>query len=440
MLYVRAVARTVFALQLGVMMAGMLPASSGIPIAIGVAQAQEIDKEVWHALMLSPYGDEEEALYIVEETNGGVEAFMEWRTGRVRLHEHRREDGVLSFTWDPYFPMECRLERAASGQFKGSCQDANGGIGPVVLSPPRTGVQRSDLDLDRAYSVWGLTEEEYQRSRRGPLTPEEELQELERSMLPTKAVLLDGRRVNVASGGDGSVTVVFESGFGDDHTVWEAVQSEVGSIARTLSYDRAGLGQSEPSSALIRTPSEQADELHSLLKAGGHAPPYLLVGHGSASFTLRRFMEKYADEVAGVVLVNPSHESEDDEWQRIDADSWRAYVERKRSFLEALSDAAKREFDGYLQVLSKWDGGGATRKADVPSIVLSPAKPAESPDWVGEGSRGMHVRAELQRSFAKEFGAEFRPVMESTGYIQLDAPSAVIEAIVSVLESPEKMP
>lgn len=44
-----------------------------------------------------------------------------------------------------------------------------------------------------------------------------------------------------------------------------------------------------------------------LLKKTGHSGPYILVGHSVAGVTLRSFVDKYPDEVAGVVFVDASH-------------------------------------------------------------------------------------------------------------------------------------
>jgi pimeloyl-ACP methyl ester carboxylesterase len=68
--------------------------------------------------------------------------------------------------------------------------------------------------------------------------------------------------------------VVFESGLGEDVATWSDVQPQVAPFARTLAYDRAGLGKSDPSPH-PKTVQEMASELHSLLHAVGVPPPYV---------------------------------------------------------------------------------------------------------------------------------------------------------------------
>lgn len=87
---------------------------------------------------------------------------------------------------------------------------------------------------------------------------------------------------------------------------WRKVQPEIGKFVSVYSYDRAGLGYSEPSPR-PRTSRVFAEELHELLNAAGVAPPYILVGHSFAGFNVRLFASRYRSETAGMVLVDSGH-------------------------------------------------------------------------------------------------------------------------------------
>jgi pimeloyl-ACP methyl ester carboxylesterase len=50
------------------------------------------------------------------------------------------------------------------------------------------------------------------------------------------------------------------------------------------------------------------EELRALLAVAGVAPPYVLVGHSFGGMNVRLFATRYPAEVAGLVLVDPSHE------------------------------------------------------------------------------------------------------------------------------------
>ncbi len=116
-----------------------------------------------------------------------------------------------------------------------------------------------------------------------------------------------GHRVRMLSLGQGSPTVVFETGAGGPLEVWERVQPQVGKFVRTISYDRAGNGLSEPS----RDPRDGlhvAAELHTALHNVHAQPPYLLVGHSLGGLFIRAFASLYPREVAGMLLVDPTQE------------------------------------------------------------------------------------------------------------------------------------
>ena len=104
--------------------------------------------------------------------------------------------------------------------------------------------------------------------------------------------------------------VVLDSGSGVPALGWILVQPEVAKFARVCSYDRAGYGWSDPGPE-PRTSSEIAKELKALLDAAGERPPYVMVGHSFGGFNVRVFAGLYPGEVAGVVLVEGSHEDED---------------------------------------------------------------------------------------------------------------------------------
>lgn len=118
-----------------------------------------------------------------------------------------------------------------------------------------------------------------------------------------------GRRLNVYCTGGGSPTVIFDSGLGDGTKAWGLVQPLIAAKTRTCSYDRAGLGFSDPSS-LPRTSANIVADLHRLLAAAGIKPPYVLVGHSFGGMNAKLYAETYPAEVKGIVFVDPSHEDQ----------------------------------------------------------------------------------------------------------------------------------
>jgi pimeloyl-ACP methyl ester carboxylesterase len=113
--------------------------------------------------------------------------------------------------------------------------------------------------------------------------------------------------LNLDCSGQGSPTVILESGAGVPALGWKYVQPRVAQFAHVCSYDRAGYGWSTPG-PMPRTSSELARELHALLAAAGEKPPYVMVGHSLGGFNIRVFNRAYPNEVAGMVLVDGSSE------------------------------------------------------------------------------------------------------------------------------------
>jgi pimeloyl-ACP methyl ester carboxylesterase len=117
----------------------------------------------------------------------------------------------------------------------------------------------------------------------------------------------DGRHLNLYCIGSGSPAVIFDSGseVGSGTLPWNRVQPYVAQFTRACSYDRAGYGFSDPG-PLPRTSDAVVSDLHALLARAGIPPPYVLVAHSIAGFYEPLFADRYPDDVAGMVLVDPS--------------------------------------------------------------------------------------------------------------------------------------
>lgn len=116
----------------------------------------------------------------------------------------------------------------------------------------------------------------------------------------------DGRRLAVEDRGEKVPVVVLEAGMGASHHSWGAVAPAVASVTRTVTYDRAGLGASDPDPA-GRGLDRLVDDLLDLLADLGDGP-FVLVGHSWGGPVVRVAASRVPDRIAGLVLVDQTDE------------------------------------------------------------------------------------------------------------------------------------
>ena len=120
---------------------------------------------------------------------------------------------------------------------------------------------------------------------------------------PGQMVDVGGFRLHINCTGQGNPTVVIDAGLGDSSASWRLVQPQVAKTTRVCTYDRAGMGWSEPGPR-PRDARQFARELHTLLHNANIPGPYVLVGHSLGGLPVRVFVHDYPSEVAGVVLID----------------------------------------------------------------------------------------------------------------------------------------
>ena len=118
---------------------------------------------------------------------------------------------------------------------------------------------------------------------------------------------VDGRRLLLLRSGSGGPSVVFLPGAGLVGLDFLNIHDQIAAVTTSVLYDRAGTGWSDPV-RLPRSAAEVAGELRALLRAADVPPPYVLVGHSLGGAYARRYAQRYPDEVAGVLFLEPFYE------------------------------------------------------------------------------------------------------------------------------------
>jgi pimeloyl-ACP methyl ester carboxylesterase len=136
-----------------------------------------------------------------------------------------------------------------------------------------------------------------------------------------KSVTVNGRKMGYESYGletrkPGDPVLVFESGLGSGGGAYELLFPALSQKTAGFTYDRNGLGNSEPDT-MVKSDGDVVRRLHALLKELKVAPPYILVGHSLGGPFIRLFTAVYPGEVAGLVFIDPTDfmltEKEDEE-------------------------------------------------------------------------------------------------------------------------------
>lgn len=238
----------------------------------------------------------------------------------------------------------------------------------------------------------------------------------------------------------GRPTVIFEAGLGGDLTVWAPVLTPLSATERGCSYDRAGVGMSEPADG-PRTTADQVSDLRALLKAADVKPPYLLVGHSSGAYNVLVHGDAFPDEVAGAILADP----------RPPMASAR-FLDLLPAETAGESDLIHEYRDGYLNwerdpsgnpeglnlADSAIEAEAATGFGDRPIVVLSAGDAELDGSDLEAALAGQFagVWTELQQELAtRSSRGQFEVVDRSTHDMTFDRPDAIIEAIQATVAS-----
>jgi pimeloyl-ACP methyl ester carboxylesterase len=116
---------------------------------------------------------------------------------------------------------------------------------------------------------------------------------------------IGGRRFRLVRQGParGRPTVLFEAGPFGASPDFAVAQAALGAELRSIAYDRAGLGASDPGPK-PRDSRAVALDLKKLLAAAAEDGPFILVGHSMAAVHLYAFALRHPDLVAGLVLLD----------------------------------------------------------------------------------------------------------------------------------------
>jgi len=132
--------------------------------------------------------------------------------------------------------------------------------------------------------------------------------------------------------------------------VWALVQPVIAAHAQACSYDRAGSGYSDPGRR-TGTSANIVDDLRRLLTAAEIKPPYVLVGHSYGGMNVRLSADLHPDEVAGMVLIDPSEEDWVESVWKLDLKqrTYAQYHAELENFWQGLRECAAAAKTGFVE-------------------------------------------------------------------------------------------
>lgn len=297
--------------------------------------------------------------------------------------------------------------------------------------------------------------------------------QVDRRRYPPPGELVDvgGYRLHIYGMGTqhAGPAVILDAGLGCTCMDWDKVQGEIAAFARVYSYDRAGFGWSN-GGPRPRSSRQMVEELHCLLGNARIAGPYVLVGHSFGGFNVRLFVDTYPQEVAGLVLVDTSHEDQLERMMGIQKENQTtmrvlrlcsivspfglmrvavragltpldklAYSAEVLPVVKALVSQTRYPASDYLELAAFPESAGQVRASrrmhkDLPVIALSQSVREAYSSL--EEERSAQIWQEFQRDQVGMSTTGRQIIAEHSGhYIQLEQPELVIEAVRSIVTS-----
>jgi pimeloyl-ACP methyl ester carboxylesterase len=180
----------------------------------------------------------------------------------------------------------------------------------------------------------------------------------------TTMVTVGRHRIEANVFGHGSPAVVIEPSFGGAARQWQAIAEALAADTTVVTYDRAPYGASSRATD-HRTPADIAGDLHAMLQTLGVDRPLVLVGFSIGGLYMRKYAAQYPDDVAGMVLIESSHEGQTPLLNAVF--TWKVKLEGLLFYPQVIF--SKREWRGgadRLSMLREWRTFRALTAADRP--------------------------------------------------------------------------
>jgi pimeloyl-ACP methyl ester carboxylesterase len=177
-------------------------------------------------------------------------------------------------------------------------------------------------------------------------------------------------------------------------------------------------------------------ELHELLTRLQLKPPHVLVGRSYGGILVRLYTSLYPAEVAGLVIVEGSHEQQVQRWGMLDKSYPAAFRDSFEAKLRELKPGAEAdETRESLRIQTAGAVEGMTALPDIPIAVLTSMKVDAAAKFVNQTAQGHEAWRAMHEEWFRRSRNGLHIVTSRSGHqIQLEEPELVNQAIQFVLD------
>jgi pimeloyl-ACP methyl ester carboxylesterase len=211
--------------------------------------------------------------------------------------------------------------------------------------------------------------------------------------------------------------VVMQTGLQEGKSTWNNLIPGLSQSHMVIAFDRPGRAAT-PLTEAPRDPCTIAAEERRLLQAANVPSPYILLGHSLGGLYQYVYAKLYPQDVAGVVLLDPTHPRH---WETVQREAPGAATIIKGLRMISFGSADRREFDSQTACLERIDAQPIGRPVKL--LFSGRFRPEE---------RGAYERMlqPLRQDWLRLTGASGQQVIPDSGhYIQKDRPDVVIKAV-----------
>lgn len=228
--------------------------------------------------------------------------------------------------------------------------------------------------------------------------------------------------------GAGDYTLLVESGVGVGVDYWQPLLADLAKLnVRTIIYSRAGNGQSGSVDDIsLQASNRRLALLLQTIKADNDK--LILLGHSFGALHVRIFAGSHPEKVAGIVLLDPSHEGFQNALSALDKD----WADRDNSRLDKMLQ--QPEWQQLQQLYQQNALADHNITQMLPAVLVTSSRLNESNWWIGHSPQGKKVWRQLHASLIDNNPNAVHFITDKTGHnVPLDDKALSLKAIDTML-------